>query len=109
MNNLGYGIKGVETDNKGTRHPITVLDFPQKWRRQDQIHPTQKPVELIEFLVKSYCPEGGLVLDNCMGSGTTAVACINTNRKFIGFEIEEKYFKIANVRIIELLNNETLF
>jgi len=109
VNNLGYGIKGVETDNKGTRQPITVLDFPQKWRRQDQIHPTQKPVELIEFLVKSYCPEGGLVLDNCMGSGTTAVACINTNRKFIGFEIEEKYFKIANVRIIELLNNETLF
>ena len=109
VNNLGYGIKGVETDNKGTRHPITVLDFPQKWRRQDQIHPTQKPVELIEFLVKSYCPEGGLVLDNCMGSGTTAVACINTNRKFIGFEIEEKYFKIANVRIIELLNNEKLF
>jgi site-specific DNA-methyltransferase (adenine-specific) len=109
VNNLGYGIKGVETDNKGTRHPITVLDFPQKWRRQDQIHPTQKPVELIEFLVKSYCPEGGLVLDNCMGSGTTAVACINTNRKYIGFEIEEKYFKIANVRIIELLNNETLF
>ena len=109
VNNLGYGIQGVETDNKGTRHPTTVLDFPQKWRRQDQIHPTQKPVELIEFLVKSYCPEGGLVLDNCMGSGTTAVACINTNRKFIGFEIEEKYFKIANVRIIELLNNETLF
>jgi site-specific DNA-methyltransferase (adenine-specific) len=109
VNNLGYGIKGVETDNKGTRHPITVLDFPQKWRRQDQIHPTQKPVELIEFLVKSYCPEGGLVLDNCMGSGTTAVACFNTNRKYIGFEIEEKYFKIANVRIIELLNNETLF
>ena len=109
VNNLGFGIKGVQTDNKGTRHPTTILDFPQKWRRQDQIHPTQKPVELIEFLVKSYCPEGGLVLDNCMGSGTTAVACINTNRKFIGFEIEEKYFKIANVRIIELLNNETLF
>jgi site-specific DNA-methyltransferase (adenine-specific) len=101
VNNLGYGIKGVETDNKGTRHPITVLDFPQKWRRQDQIHPTQKPVELIEFLVKSYCLEGGLVLDNCIGSGTTAVACINTNRKFIGFEIEERFFKIAKLRIIE--------
>ena len=110
VNNLGYGIKGVETDNKGTRHPITVLDFPQKWRRQDQIHPTQKPVELIEFLVKSYCPEGGLVLDNCIGSGTTAVACINTNRKFIGFEIEERFFKIAKLRIIEAeSNNKTLF
>lgn len=110
VNNLGYGIKGVETDNKGTRHPITVLDFPQKWRRQDQIHPTQKPVELIEFLVKSYCPEGGLVLDNCIGCGTTAVACINTNRKFIGFEIEERFFKIAKLRIIEAeSNNKTLF
>lgn len=109
VNNLGYGIKGVETDNKGTRQPITVLDFPQKWRRQDQIHPTQKPVELIEFLVKSYCPEGGLVLDNCMGSGTTAIACINTNRNYIGFEIEEKYCKIANIRINELNNEIKLF
>lgn len=109
VNNLGYGIKGVQTDNKGTRHPITVLDFPQKWRRQDQIHPTQKPIELIEFLVKSYCPEGGLVLDNCMGSGTTAIACINTNRNYIGFEIEEKYCKIANIRINELNNEINLF
>lgn len=109
VNNFGYGIKGVNTDNKGTRHPITVLDFPQKWRRQDQIHPTQKPVELIEFLVKSYCPEGGLVLDNCMGSGTTAVACINTNRNFLGFEIEYEYFKVANNRIIELQNTVTLW
>lgn len=99
VNNFKYGIKGVETDNKGTRHPITVLDYPQKWRRQDQIHPTQKPVELIEFLVKSYCPEGGLVLDNCMGSGTTAVACINTGRNYLGFEIEESYYKISEERI----------
>lgn len=108
-NNLGYGIKGVQTDNKGTRHPSTVLDFPQKWRRQDQIHPTQKPVKLIEFLVKSYCPEGGLVLDNCMGSGTTAIACMNTNRNFVGFEIEYDYFKVANNRIIEAQNTITLW
>lgn len=108
-NNLGYGIKGVQTDNKGTRHPTTVLDFPQKWRRQDQIHPTQKPVELIEFLVKSYCPEGGLVLDNCMGSGTTAVACLNTGRDFIGFELNREYFETAVNRITELENNITLF
>jgi site-specific DNA-methyltransferase (adenine-specific) len=59
--------------------------------------------------VKSYCPEGGLVLDNCMGSGTTAVACINTNRNYIGFEIEEKYCKIANIRINELNNEIKLF
>lgn len=98
--------KETITVNNGNRYPTSILKYN---RDKSKIHPTQKPVELIEFLVKSYCPEGGLVLDNCMGSGTTAVACINTNRKFIGFEIEEKYFKIANVRIIELLNNETLF
>lgn len=108
-NNLGFGIKGTEHINNGTRHPSTVLDFPQKWRRQDQIHPTQKPVELMEFLVKSYCPEGGLVLDNCIGSGTTAVACINTKRDFIGFEIEEEYFKVANDRILKLQNNVSLW
>ena len=99
VNNLGFGIKGVQTDNKGTRHPTTILDFPQKWRRQDQLHPTQKPVELMEFLVKSYCPKNGIVLDFTMGSGTTGVACMNTERDFIGIEINEKYFNIAKTRI----------
>lgn len=98
-NNLGYGIKGVQTDNKGTRHPTTILDFPQKWRRQDQLHPTQKPIELMEFLVKSYCPENGTVLDFTMGSGSTGVACVNTNRNFIGIEIDENYYNIAKKRI----------
>lgn len=98
-NNMKFGISGVSTDNKGTRHPITVLDYPQKWRRQDQIHPTQKPVELLEFLVKAYCPAGGLVLDNCLGSGTTAVAAINTGRNYIGFELDLDYFMVADERI----------
>lgn len=100
-NNLGYGIKGVQTDNKGTRHPTTILDFPQKWRRQDQLHPTQKPIELMEFLVKSYCPENGTVLDFTMGSGSTGVACVNANRNFIGIEIDENYYNIAKKRIEE--------
>lgn len=99
INNLNYGIQGVETNNTGTRHPTTILDYPQKWRRQDQVHPTQKPVELMEFLVKSYCPENGYVLDFCMGSGSTGIACRNTNRNFIGIEIDENYFKIAKQRI----------
>ena len=99
VNNLGFGIEGVQTDNKGTRHPTTILDFPQKWRRQDQLHPTQKPVELMEFLVKSYCPKNGIVLDFTMGSGSTGVACMNTERDFIGIEIDEKYFNIAKTRI----------
>lgn len=101
VNNLGYGIAGVATDNKGTRHPITILDFPQKWRRQDQVHPTQKPVELMEFLVKSYCPEDGIVLDFTMGSGSTGVACVKNNRSFIGIELDKEYFKIAKERIEE--------
>ena len=103
-NNLKYGIEGVTTDNKGTRHPTTILDFPQKWRRQDQVHPTQKPVELLEWLVKAYCPEGGVVLDNCMGSGTAGVACVNTGRKFIGMEKDEGYFRIAQKRIEAAVN-----
>lgn len=99
VNNMKYGISGVSTDNNGTRYPTTILDFPQKWRRQDQLHPTQKPVELMEWLVKSYCPEGGVVLDNCMGSGSTGVACVNTGRKFIGIEKDEKYFNMTRNRI----------
>lgn len=62
-------------------------------------HPTQKPVPLFEYLIKTYTNEGETVLDNCMGSGTTAIACINTNRNFIGFEKEEKYYNIATERI----------
>lgn len=103
VNNLGYGIKGVQTDNKGTRHPTTILKFPQKWRRQDQIHPTQKPVALMEFLVKSYCPEGGTVIDFCAGSGSTGVACINTNRKFIGIELDEGYFNLMKSRLDKVI------
>ena len=98
-NNMKYGLKYMMSNNKGERHPTTVLDFPQKWRRQDQIHPTQKPVPLFEWLIKSYTNEGDTVLDNCIGSGTTAVACINTNRNFIGIELDKNYHRIAVDRI----------
>lgn len=107
-NNHGYGIIGTEKNNAGTRHPSTVLDFPQKWRRQDQIHPTQKPVELMEWLVLSYCPKGGKVLDNCMGSGSTGVACMNTDRQFVGIELEKAYFEIAKERIESAHVNSSL-
>ena len=106
QNNMKYGIKGVQTDNKGTRHPITVLDFPQQWRRQDQMHPTQKPVALLEYLIKTYTNEGETVLDNTFGSGSTILAAINTNRKFIGIEMNDKYFDIAQKRIKDA---QTLF
>ena len=108
VNNMKYGIAGVQTDNKGTRHPTTVLDFPQKWRRQDQLHPTQKPVELMEWLIKTYTNEGDTVLDNTMGSGTTGVACVNTSRRFIGIEKDDKYFDIAYNRIKNHINNENI-
>jgi len=73
-----------------------VIKFP---RDSDKTHPTQKPVALMEYLLRTYSNEGGTVLDNCMGSGTTGVACANTNRNFIGIEKDAKYFKIASERI----------
>ena len=106
VNNMGFGIKGVETDNKGTRHPTTILDYPQQWRRQDQVHPTQKPLPLLEYLIKTYTNENETVLDFTMGSGSTGVACVNTNRNFIGVELDENYFNIAESRINQALNEK---
>ena len=63
------------------------------------LHPTEKPVELLEYLIKTYSNENDVILDNCMGSGSTGVACLNTNRKFIGMELDEKYFNIAKDRL----------
>ena len=64
-----------------------------------RIKSTQKPVELLEYLIKTYSNENDIVLDNCMGSGSTGVACINTNRNFIGIELDDKYYNIAEERI----------
>ena len=79
--------------------PSDVLEFNVVPNRNGKLHPTQKPVELLEYLIKTYSNEGDLVLDNCMGSGSTAVAAINTKRDFIGFELNKEYFDIANNRI----------
>jgi site-specific DNA-methyltransferase (adenine-specific) len=102
-NNLNFGISGVEQENSGTRHPSSVLDFPQKWSRQQQalLHPTLKPVELCEWLVKSYSNEGDTVLDSFCGSGTTCVAAKNTGRKYIGIENNSLYFERAVNRLRE--------
>ena len=72
------------------------------------LHPTQKPVALLEYLIKTYTNENDLVLDNCIGSGTTAIACLQTNRNYIGIEIEHKYVEIANKRIDEFKQQLTL-
>ena len=79
--------------------PSDVLEFEVVPNRKGKLHPTQKPVELLEWLIKTYTNENDLVLDNCMGSGSTGIACINTNRNFIGIELDEKYYKIAKERI----------
>lgn len=103
---IGFNRREVESVNNGFRYPTTILRFQQKWRRQDQMHPTQKPVELCEYLIKTYTKEGMTVLDNCMGSGTTGVACVNTGRYFIGIELDEHYFEVARERIESLLNEK---
>ena len=96
------GLNNIITDNKdGLRHPKTI----QKFNRDRGYHPTQKPVALLEYLIKTYTNEGDTVLDNCMGSGSTGVACINTSRNFIGYELNEKYFEIAEKRINEAMCN----
>lgn len=91
--------KEIITTNNGERYPLTVMEFPSKNGRN--IHPTQKPVALFEYLIKTYTNEGDLVLDNCAGSGTTGVACKNTNRNYILIEKEPEYIDIINKRLNE--------
>lgn len=79
-----------------TNYPTTVLTFDNEGKT---VHPTQKPVALLEYLIKTYTKTGDVVLDNCMGSGSTGVACVNTGRKFIGMELDANYFNIAKERI----------
>lgn len=99
--NNNYGTYG-KIDNKDIlgdmKHPKSILSF-RKPHPSKALHPTEKPIELMEWLIRSYTNEGDLILDNCMGSGTTGVACVNLNRNFIGIELDEKYFKIAKQRI----------
>lgn len=92
-----YGaVARTTTVNTGGRNPTTVLQFD----REVGLHPTQKPVALMEYLIRTYTNPGDVVMDNCMGSGTTGVACINTDRGFIGIERDPDYFKIAEQRIV---------
>ena len=86
-------------------YPTTILDFSGAGMRSTRIHPTQKPVALFEYLIKTYTNEGETVLDNCMGSGTTAIASMRTGRNYIGFELDEEYYKVAQKRIIDENNH----
>ncbi|RMC46851.1 site-specific DNA-methyltransferase [Lactobacillus sp. ESL0230] len=88
--------------SSGDRYPIDVIDFKSISRKG--MHPTQKPVALLKYLIKTYTNNGGVVLDNTMGSGSTGVACVETGRDFIGMELDEEYFEIAKNRINEAQN-----
>lgn len=87
-----------------TNYPKNLLEINGIVNGQNRLHPTQKPVELLEYLIKTYSNENETILDNCMGSGSTGVACINTNRNFIGIELDNKYFDIAKNRIEKAKN-----
>ena len=97
-------VTKVQTKNNGTRYPRSIQKFSTD-KAKGSLHPTQKPVALLEYLIKTYTNENETVLDNCMGSGSTGVACINTNRKFIGIELDNTYFEIAKERINKAVEN----
>lgn len=95
--NYGSQVKTLKESN-GERFPINILEFK---RDSSKLHPTQKPVALLEYLINTYTNKNDLVLDNCMGSGSTGIACINTQRDFIGMELNDEYYQIAEQRILD--------
>ena len=96
--NIQYS-KDLDTSK---RYPTSILKFSNHFQKENKFHPTQKPTELLEYLIKTYTNENETVLDSTMGSGSTGVACVNTNRKFTGIELNKEYFKIAKQRISEV-------
>lgn len=96
--NYGKTKVGISGGGSTERYPRSVQIFKSD-KQKVALHPTQKPIDLLQYLIKTYTNEGEIVLDNCMGSGSTGVACLNTNRKFIGIELDDKYFDIATERI----------
>ena len=101
--NYGKTSIGISGGGSTERYPRSVQLFKTD-KQKYALHPTQKPVGLLEYLIKTYTNENNLVLDNCMGSGSAGVACINLNRKFIGIELDENYFNISIGRIFENYN-----
>jgi len=95
-NGANYDKSDKDALQEFENYPRSVLDIPSEGKT---VHPTQKPVALMEYMIKTYTNPGDVVMDNTMGSGTTGVACMNTGRRFIGIERDEGYFKIAKSRI----------
>ena len=103
-----YGkFKNISSFNN-EYYPTDIIEISNAVNK-GKIHPTQKPVALCEYLIKTYTNKRDTILDNCIGSGTTAIACINTDRNFIGIEKEPKYFEIACKRVSEQKKQETIF
>ena len=99
-----------EHEQKYTNYPKHLLEFANEaTSNRKRYHPTQKPVKLLEYLILTYTQAGDTVLDNCMGSGSTGVACANTGRKFIGIEKDEHYFQIAQERIYKAAERQSLY
>lgn len=117
-NKVKYGKLGIlidsqnrrpkEYEDKGVRYPLQIVQFKRDILTSN-LHPTQKPIALMEWLIKTYTDEGDTVLDFTMGSGSTGVACKNLNRNFIGIELDQNYFKIANERICNHIEQVDLF
>ena len=106
--------------NRGSSAKTTMQNYSNEWFQEktgypsnvlyydldkEKLHPTQKPIALLEYLIKTYTNENETILDNCIGSGTTAIACINTSRNYIGFELDNTYYNLANQRIEEHLKS----
>ena len=102
---LSKGLKPIRQVNTGFRFPKTVHLFSRDFSAQSRLHPTQKPVALMEYLIKTYTNEGDTILDFTMGSGTTGVAAKTLNRNFIGIELDAEYFQIAKHRIANVPEN----
>lgn len=102
-NGTNYGKSDSDALQEFENYPRDILKVQSE---ATTLHPTQKPVELLEYLIKTYTNENETVLDNCMGSGSTGVACVNTNRNFIGIELNEKYFNIAKERIDSIVEED---
>lgn len=104
--NRCYGnFKSTPVIKTNKKYPLSVIDIAKE--HPQTFHPTQKPVALLEYLIRTYTNPGDLVLDNCMGSGGTGVSCINTGRRFIGMELDKGYFDIACNRIADAKNSQS--
>lgn len=95
------GLKVSDRTYNNEYYPVNILEYPNCSNKSENIHPTQKPVDLIRYLIRTYTNSGDIVLDNCMGSGTTAIAALREGRKYIGFELDKKYYEMTQQRIAE--------